>query len=144
MSTKSNSHLNCHNPENNLIPSSVKLDEYLINLEQEKQNLIIEIENNIRQVNLAFYQATQATRATKLTQKQLKIEQEKQRSKTRSLEQLINFKNNLVEAQTQEINAIIDYINALTNLQQKRRTLEANAAKLTRTHYPRRNIENTS
>ncbi len=55
MSTQSNPNLNRHNLENNLIPSPLQLEEYLINLE-----------------------------------------------------------NSLVEAQTQEINAIIDSINALT------------------------------
>ncbi len=55
MSTESNPNLNPHHPENNLISSPVKLEEYLINLEKS-----------------------------------------------------------LVETQTQEINAILDYLNALT------------------------------
>ena len=99
MSTGSNHNISCHTSE---------------------RNLIIEIENNLRQANLLLEQARQAKQAAELTQKQLEIEREKQRLGAGYAFQLINFENSLVQAQNQEIDAIIVYLNSLTNL---RRTI---------------------
>ena len=99
MSTGSNHNISCHTSE---------------------RNLIIEIENNLRQANLLLEQARQAKQAAELTQKQLEIEREKQRLGAEDVLPLINFENSLVQAQNQEIDAIIGYLNSLTNL---RRTI---------------------
>lgn len=103
-------------PERNIIRSQVRLEQSLIDLEEAKENLTIEVKNDIRQVNFALQQARQARRARELALEQLEIEREKQRLGVGSLFQLISFENSLVQAQNQELNAIIAYLNSLTDL----------------------------
>ena len=104
--------------ERNLIRSQVGLEQSLVDLEEEKESLIIAVENNIRQVNFTLQQARQAKKARELAQNQLEIEREKQRLGAGDLFQLINFETSLVQAQNQELNNIITYLNALTDLRQ--------------------------
>ena len=86
-----------------------------------ERNLIIEIENNLRQANLLLERARQAKQAAELTQKQLEIQREKERLGAEKICPSIYFENSLVQAQNQEIEAIISYLNSRTNL---RRTID--------------------
>ena len=86
-----------------------------------ERNLILEIENNLHQANWLLEQARQAKQAAKLTQAQLELQREKQRLGGEDIWLLINFENILLQAQNQEIDAIISYLNSLTNL---RRTID--------------------
>lgn len=83
------------------------------------ENLDIELQDRIRNVNLSFSQLELARQATELSKKQLDIEQQKQRlgGKTRVID-IVNFQNALVQAQNAELSATIQYLNALTTLDQ--------------------------
>lgn len=104
--------------QRNIIRFQVTLDQSLIRLEERKENLTIDVENGIRQVNFTLQQAKQARVARILAAQRLQIEQEKQRLGRGSLFELITFEQNLVDAQNRELNAIIDYLNQLTSLNQ--------------------------
>ncbi|MGB3640991.1 MAG: TolC family protein, partial [Rivularia sp. (in: cyanobacteria)] len=83
------------------------------------KNLDLELQDRIRNVNLSFSQLELAKQATQLSKRQLDIEQQKQRlgGKTRVVD-IVNFQNALVEAQNAELSATIQYLNALTTLDQ--------------------------
>ncbi|MEM6401845.1 MAG: TolC family protein, partial [Cyanobacteria bacterium P01_D01_bin.116] len=83
------------------------------------QNLDIELQDRIRNVNLSFSQLELARQATQLSKRQLDIEQQKQRlgGTTRVID-IVNFQNDLVQAQNAELSATIQYLNALTELDQ--------------------------
>lgn len=104
-------------PERDVIRSKIQLEQSLTDLKEVKDSLSITVENNIRQVNFALQQATQARRAKELAQQQLEIEREKQKFGAGDLFQLIDFEDRLVQSQNQELNAIIDYLNTLNELQ---------------------------
>ncbi|MEO1433529.1 MAG: TolC family protein [Cyanobacteria bacterium J06633_8] len=97
-----------------------------INLQQSEntfkdinENLEIELQDRIRNVNLSFSQLELAKQATQLSKRQLNIEQQKQRlgGTTRVID-IVNFQNDLVQAQNAELSAKIGYLNALTQLDQ--------------------------
>ncbi len=81
------------------------------------ENLDIELQDRIRNVNLSFSRLELARQATELSKRQLDIEQEKQRlgGETRVID-IVNFQNDLVQAQNAELSATIQYLNALTRL----------------------------
>ena len=83
------------------------------------ENLDIELQDRIRNVNLSFSQLELARQATELSKRQLDIEQQKQRlgGRTRVID-IVNFQNSLVQAQNAELSATIQYLNALTTLDQ--------------------------
>lgn len=83
------------------------------------ENLDIELQDRIRNVNLSFSQLELARQATELSKRQLDIEQQKQKlgGRTRVID-IVNFQNALVQAQNAELFATIQYLNALTTLDQ--------------------------
>lgn len=87
--------------------------------EDINRNLDIELQDQIRNINLSFSQLELARQATELSKQQLDIEQQKQRlgGQTRIID-IVNFQNNLVEAQNAELSATIQYLNALTTIDQ--------------------------
>ncbi len=89
------------------------------NFKDINENLDIELQDQIRNVNLSFSQLELARQATQLSKKQLDIEQQKQRlgGRTRVID-IVNFQNSLVQAQNAELSATIQYLNALTALDQ--------------------------
>ncbi|MGD1913824.1 MAG: TolC family protein [Rivularia sp. (in: cyanobacteria)] len=83
------------------------------------ENLDIELQDRIRNVNLSFSQLELARQATQLSKRQLDIEQQKQRlGGTTRVVDIVNFQNALVQAQNAELSATIQYLNALTTLDQ--------------------------
>ena len=87
----------------------------LIDLQEQVK---IEVIDQIRNVNLSFQQVQQAIRARELAEQQLEIEQKKQSLGRSSIFQIVNFQDALVRARSSELNAKINYLNALTNLDQ--------------------------
>lgn len=83
------------------------------------ENLDIELQDRIKNVNLSFSQLELARQATELSKRQLDIEQQKQRlgAGVRVID-IVNFQNALVQAQNDELSATIQYLNALTTLDQ--------------------------
>lgn len=82
------------------------------------QRLEIEVANALREVNLSLRQLELTRRARELAERQLEIEQDKLRlgvRNTRILD-IVEFQERLVTARNAELNARIDYLNSLTNL----------------------------
>ncbi len=90
------------------------------NLTEQKENLEIEISNNLRNINDTFQGLQQAKKARELSELQLENEREKLRlgvPGTRQID-LLNLEDSLVEAQNRELNANIDYFYSLIRLDQ--------------------------
>ncbi len=88
-------------------------------LENNLADLNLELEDRVRDVNLSFSQLELAQNATRLSQRQFEIEQEKQRlGRPTTILDLIRLQEDLAQARLDELNATIGYLNALTNLDQ--------------------------
>ncbi|OCR00989.1 transporter [Oscillatoriales cyanobacterium USR001] len=88
------------------------------NLTERNQQLEIQVTNAIRDISLNLKQVELAKKSRELAEKQLEIEQEKLRlglGNSRTID-IVNFQNALIQARNTELNAKIDYFNALTNL----------------------------
>ncbi|NET06123.1 MAG: TolC family protein [Symploca sp. SIO2B6] len=89
------------------------------NLEEQRGSLEIELTDRIRDVNLSFSQVELARRATELSERQLEIEQERQRlGRGSTIFEIVNLQNDLAQARNAELDAIINYLNTLTRLDQ--------------------------
>lgn len=87
------------------------------NLNEQRESLDIQVTDGIRDVNLSFKQVELAGQARESSERQLEIEREKQRlGRGSGVFEIVSLENSLVEARNAELNATIDYLNALTNL----------------------------
>lgn len=88
-------------------------------LTEQRESLDIQLIDRIRDVNLSFSQVELAKKVTESSEKQLEIAQEKQRlGRDITVFELIRLQDDLVQARNVELNAIINYLNALTRLDQ--------------------------
>ncbi|MGL5083049.1 MAG: TolC family protein [Microcoleaceae cyanobacterium] len=90
-------------------------------LQEEKQQVDIAVENAIREVNDSFKRVQLAQRVTELAEQELRNEEEKLRlgvENTSSID-LVRFRDDLGRSRNEELNARIEYLNALTNLNQE-------------------------
>ncbi len=88
-------------------------------LEDRRQSLEIQVTDRIRDVNLSLRQVQLAQQARELSERQLEIEREKQRlGRGSGVFEIVSLQNSLVEARNAELNATIEYLNALTLLDQ--------------------------
>ncbi|MGL4502313.1 MAG: TolC family protein, partial [Planktothrix sp.] len=88
-------------------------------LKETMQNVNTEVTKNLQDIELNFKQVELSRRATKLAELQLSNEVEKIKLGFPGLRilDLVDFQSKLNEAQNNELNAKIDYLNALTNLE---------------------------
>ena len=77
-----------------------------------------EVRNAVREVELSWRRLELARRARELAERQLAIEKEKLQAGRTSNFQILSFDQTLVDAENAELDAIISYENALTNLDQ--------------------------
>ena len=88
-------------------------------LKNVQTKLEIDLQDRVRNANLSYNQLELARRATQLSQQQLEIEQEKLKlGRGSGVFQLIILQNALAQARNAELDATIQYLNALTNLDQ--------------------------
>ncbi len=86
-------------------------------LKDLQTKLDIELQDGVRNINLSYNQLELARQATQLSQQQLEIEQERLKlGKGSEVFQLIRLQNELAVARNTELDATIQYLNALTNL----------------------------
>ena len=87
-------------------------------LKETIQKVNTEVTKNLQDIELNFKKVELSRRATKLAELQLSNEVEKIKLgfQGRRLLDLVDFQSKLNEAQNNELNAKIDYLNALTNL----------------------------
>ena len=88
-------------------------------LKETIQKVNTEVTKNLQDIELNFKKVELSRRATKLAELQLSNEVEKIKLgfQGRRLLDLVDFQSKLNEAQNNELNAKIDYLNALTNLE---------------------------
>ncbi|MBD2016478.1 TolC family protein [Microcoleus sp. FACHB-53] len=88
-------------------------------LTEQRESLDIQLIDRMRDVNLSFSQVELAKKVTESSEKQLEIAREKQRlGRDITVFELIRLQDDLVQARNVELNAIINYLNALTRLDQ--------------------------
>jgi outer membrane protein TolC len=86
---------------------------------EQRESLDIQLIDRMRDVNLSFSQVELAKKVTESSEKQLEIAREKQRlGRDITVFELIRLQDDLVQARNVELNAIINYLNALTRLDQ--------------------------
>jgi len=101
-----------------LISARTNVKKSELDLKELQDNIEIEVQDLIRNVESRLTQLDLARRARKLSKQKLEIEQEKLRAGVSSNFQIVTFQNDLLNAQTSEVDATIDYRNALTALDQ--------------------------
>lgn len=82
------------------------------------ERIKIEVTDQIRNVELSFRQVELARQARELSENQLEIERKKLQLGRSSTFQIVNFQNDLVQAKSNELEATISYLNAITRLEQ--------------------------
>ncbi|BAZ12505.1 hypothetical protein NIES4071_43360 [Calothrix sp. NIES-4071] len=104
-------------PEQRFQRSRVNLLQTENNLKEQLESLEIQVTDRIRDVNLSFSQVQLARQARESSERQLEIEREKQRlGRGSGVFEIVSLQDSLVEARNAELNATIEYLNALTNL----------------------------
>jgi outer membrane protein len=101
-----------------ILTAKTNLRKAEISLEETKFSIEIEIRDAIRNVNSRLTQVGLAQKARILAEKKLAVEQEKLNVGRTTNFQLVTFQNDLVNAQNNELNAKIVYLNALSQLDQ--------------------------
>ncbi|MEN9518926.1 MAG: hypothetical protein RLZZ381_1514 [Cyanobacteriota bacterium] len=107
-------------PKTALLSSRVNLLQQRSNLEETKQTVAVEISDRIRDINSNFAQVQEARQATKLAQERLKVVRElylRGRDGIGIFE-VTSQQDEVVAAQNTELNIVIDYLNAWTDLEQ--------------------------
>jgi len=88
-------------------------------LKEQRESLEIQLMDRIRDVNLSFSQVEMAKKVTESSERQLEIAREKQRlGRNITVFELVRLQDDLVQARNVELNAMINYLNALTRLDQ--------------------------
>jgi len=101
-----------------LVSAGINVKKAKLNLEELKDNIEIEIQDLIQEVDSRSKQLNLARLARKLSQQKLEIEQEKLNTGLSSNFQIVTFQNDLLRAQNSEIDAVIAFRNALTEVDQ--------------------------
>ena len=104
--------------EQQIIIAKTTLRKAEISLQETRYNIEIDVKDAVRNVNSNLTQVDLATKARILAKKQLAVEQEKLNVGRTTNFQLVTFQNDLVNAQNNELNAKIAYLNALSRLDQ--------------------------
>ena len=112
--------------EQGYISAKVNLDKTELGLAKLRDTIEIDTKDAIRDVEIKIKQVALAEQSRKLSEKKLEIETEKMKAGRSTNFQLVSYQNDLVNAQNNELSAIITYLNALTSLD---RTLGTTLAK---------------
>ncbi|MBF0398873.1 MAG: TolC family protein [Desulfobacterales bacterium] len=109
---------------------------------QLKENIEIEVEDSIRTAEMKLRQVKLAKQANKLSRQKLDIENEKLKAGRSSNFQILTYQNDLVTSQNNELNAIIDYLNSITNLHKTTgTTLEGWGIKIAERYLDEKSLE---
>ncbi|MBP0011524.1 MAG: TolC family protein [Roseofilum sp. SBFL] len=105
-------------PEQRFQQSQVNVTKAENTLSQIYSSLNIDLNNLIREIQLTWKEVQQSRSRTQLVAEQLAAEEEKLSLglDNTSLTDIINFQNQLAQAQQNELGVLIEYLNALTQL----------------------------
>ncbi len=104
--------------EQSVLSAETSLRKAKINLKELADNVETEVIDAIRDVVAKLKQVDLARLSRELSEQKLMIEEAKLKAGRSTNFQLVSFQNDLVNAQNAELNAITDYRNALTALDQ--------------------------
>jgi outer membrane protein TolC len=105
--------------DNAVVKSEISLQNANYTLAKTQDNLNEELKNKTRNVKDTFKQIELAQQARKLAASKVINAKERMRlSSNISMTDIINFEKSLVDAQNQELNAIINHLNSITQLEQ--------------------------
>ncbi|MDD5138850.1 MAG: TolC family protein [Verrucomicrobiales bacterium] len=118
-------------PRNQLKAGKVSLKQLLLQLKQLEQNVMVQIDNAVKQAQ-SSYQSVEATRQARIyAEAALDAEQKKYAVGKSTTFTVLQLQNNLTAARSQEIRSLADYNKALANLAaEEGSTLERNDIKL--------------
>ena len=88
-------------------------------LEESRDNIEIEIRDAVRDAQMKLKQMALAREARILAEKKLEIENEKLKAGRTTNFQIVQFQDDLVMAQNNEVDAVTGYLNSLTSLDSK-------------------------
>ncbi|MEB3830561.1 TolC family protein [Phormidium sp. CCY1219] len=88
------------------------------NAEDLRESLAIQVGDRVRNVNLLLRQVELAQRARELSEQNLDNQRELLKLGRSSVADIVRFQEDLVRATNEELNAKIDYLNAVTRLEQ--------------------------
>lgn len=81
-----------------------------------RESLKVQVLDRLRAVELGFRQVGVAQQARQLSEQNLAIAQEKLKLGRGSIFEIVNLQTSLLSAKNAELNAVINYLNALTQL----------------------------
>jgi outer membrane protein len=118
-------------PRNQYKSGKVTLQQLLLQLKQLEQNVMVQIDNAVKQAQ-SSYQSVQATQQARIyAAAALDAEQKKYAVGKSTTFTVLQLQNNLTAARSQEIRALADYNEALANLaDEEGSTLQRNGIKL--------------
>lgn len=97
--------------------AKISLQKTEINLKKQREDLEIEVQDALRNTEMNLRQVKLAQLSRELSVKKFEIESEKLKAGRSTNFQLVSFQNDLVNAQNNELNSIISYLNALTTFE---------------------------
>ena len=110
-------------PRNQYKSTKVTLQQILLQLKQLEQNVMVEIDNAVKQVE-SDYQSVQATKQARIyAEAALDAEQKTYGVGKATTFEVLTYQNNLTAARSQEIRALANYNEALANLAQQEGTI---------------------
>jgi len=114
-------------PRNTYKASKITLQQLLLKLKQFEQNVLVQIDNAVKNAQ-STYQSVQATRQARIyAEAALDAEEKKYTVGKSTTFTVLQLQDNLTSARSQEIRALANYNEALSNLaQQEGTTLERN------------------
>lgn len=112
--------------EQGYISAKIHLEKTELNLKKLSDTIEIDVKDALRDVEIKMRQVALAEQSRKLSERKLEIETEKMKAGRSTNFQLVSYQNDLVNAQNNELSAIITYLNSLTSLD---RTLGTTLAK---------------
>ncbi|MBF0099367.1 MAG: TolC family protein [Desulfobacterales bacterium] len=102
--------------ERNYLSAKIELKKATMMLTKMERDLEIAVQNAIRDVETNYRQMELAKQARELSEKKLEVENEKLRVGRTSNFQVVSYQNDLSSSQVSELTAVINYLNALTTL----------------------------
>jgi outer membrane protein len=110
-------------PRNQYKSTKATLQQILLQLKQLEQNIMVEIDNAVKQVE-SDYQSVQATRQARIySEAALDAEQKTYGVGKATTFEVLTYQNNLTAARSQEIRALANYNEALATLAQQEGTI---------------------
>lgn len=96
--------------------AKISLEKLELSLAKQRETIEIEVQDALRDAEMKMRQVKLARQARVLSEKKVDVETEKLKVGRSSNFQLVSFQNDLVNSQNNELNSIIDYLNALTTI----------------------------